>query len=89
MSGVIAWLTGFLDGSTGKYTFRSTTFRSDTFASGCWTGVGTYLVRQRDRRYPRAVRGHGVRSAITGDARRTGRAVSVGDSKRMQRHGHY
>ena len=39
MSGVIAWLTGFLDGSTGKYTFRSTTFRSDTFASGCWTGV--------------------------------------------------
>ena len=39
MSGVIAWLTGFLDGSVGKYTFRATTFRSDTFASGCWTGV--------------------------------------------------
>ena len=38
--GIIGWLVGFLDGSTGKYTFRATTFRSDTFASGHWCGLG-------------------------------------------------
>lgn len=43
MSGVIAWLIGFLDGTIGKYTFRATTFRSDAFASACWTGIREVL----------------------------------------------
>ena len=37
MSGIIAWLAGFLDGTNGKYHFRQTHYRPSHFASGHWT----------------------------------------------------
>lgn len=40
MSGVLAWLVGFLDGTTGKYHFRQTHHRPSHFASGHWTYGG-------------------------------------------------
>ena len=40
MSGIIAWLTGFLDGNTGKYTYRPTTFRAYTWQTGALAGLG-------------------------------------------------
>ena len=41
MSGIIAWLSGFLDGNVGKYTYRATAYRSYTFMSTTWAGAGT------------------------------------------------
>ena len=63
--GIIGWLVGFLDGSTGKYTFRSTTFRSDTFASGHWCGLGV-----RFASYHNVLEGpSGCRETLTGPSR--------------------
>lgn len=41
MSGVTGWILGYLDEMTqGKWTFRTSTFWSYTFASGHWNGIG-------------------------------------------------
>ena len=40
MSGIIAWLTGFLDGNTGKYMCRATMYRPYMCQAGMCAGLG-------------------------------------------------